>query len=140
MSILIRKARETDLPQAAAIYDRILDRQERGLTYVGWLRGVYPTLATAQAAFHNVRVDGALCQKVYSTDLLGLVLKHTDELFANDFTLALRLGNTGQLAVKTFAGVHADKVDVELAALAEHFANLLTFVLAQQAVVNNHAG
>ena len=49
---------------------------------------------TAQAAFHNVRVDGALCQKVYSTDLLGLVLKHTDELFANDFTLALRLGNT----------------------------------------------
>ena len=51
MSILIRKARETDLPQAAAIYDRILDRQERGLTYVGWLRGVYPTLATAQAAF-----------------------------------------------------------------------------------------
>ena len=35
MSILIRKARETDLPQAAAIYDRILDRQERGLTYVG---------------------------------------------------------------------------------------------------------
>ena len=95
---------------------------------------------TAQAAFHNVRVDGALCQKVYSTDLLGLVLKHTDELFANDFTLALRLGNTGQLAVKTFAGVHADKVDVELAALAEHFANLLTFVLAQQAVVNKHAG
>ena len=32
MSILIRKARETDLPQAAAIYDRILDRQDRGLT------------------------------------------------------------------------------------------------------------
>ena len=51
MSFSIRKARERDLSQAAAIYDRILDRQERGLTYVGWLRGVYPTLSTARAAF-----------------------------------------------------------------------------------------
>lgn len=51
MSFVIRKAQKADLPQAAAIYDRILDRQERGLTYVGWLRGVYPTLDTAQAAF-----------------------------------------------------------------------------------------
>ena len=51
MSFSIRKARERDLSQAAAIYDRILDRQERGLTYVGWQRGIYPTLATAQAAF-----------------------------------------------------------------------------------------
>ena len=51
MSFVIRKAQTADLPQAAAIYDRILDRQERGLTYVGWLRGVYPTLTTAQAAF-----------------------------------------------------------------------------------------
>ena len=40
MSFVIRKAQKADLPQAAAIYDRILDRQERGLTYVGWLRGV----------------------------------------------------------------------------------------------------
>ena len=51
MSYVIREAQEADLPQAAAIYDRILDRQERGLTYVGWLQGVYPTLSTARAAF-----------------------------------------------------------------------------------------
>ena len=47
---MIRKARLEDIPQVAAIYDRILDREERGEAAVGWARGVYPTEQTARAA------------------------------------------------------------------------------------------
>ena len=58
---------------------------------------------TAKAAFYDIRVNGALCQKVYRTDLLCFFLKDADEFFANDFALMLRLGNSGQLAVVTIA-------------------------------------
>ena len=34
----------------AVIYDRILDREERGGASTGWIRGVYPTADTARAA------------------------------------------------------------------------------------------
>lgn len=47
---MIRKAAERDIPQVAAIYERILDQEDAGLAFVGWERGVYPTAATARAA------------------------------------------------------------------------------------------
>lgn len=46
----IRKGRPEDIPAVAAIYDRILAEEEAGRASVGWVRGVYPTRATAQAA------------------------------------------------------------------------------------------
>ena len=46
----IRKAVPADIPQVAAIYDRILTEEENGLAVIGWVRGVYPTRATAQEA------------------------------------------------------------------------------------------
>lgn len=46
----IRSGREGDIPQIAAIYDRILRDEEEGRRTVGWIRGVYPTEATAREA------------------------------------------------------------------------------------------
>lgn len=45
-----RKAAAGDLDAIAAIYDRIHTREEAGETCVGWVRGIYPTRATAEAA------------------------------------------------------------------------------------------
>lgn len=46
----IRKAEAQDVASIAAIYEEIIAAQETGDTFVGWVRGVYPTEATAQAA------------------------------------------------------------------------------------------
>lgn len=47
----IRKAVEADIPAVAAIYDAILDWEERQpVTVIGWLRGIYPTEDIARAA------------------------------------------------------------------------------------------
>lgn len=50
---IIRKAAEQDVPAVAAIYDAILDREEAGLSTVGWIRGVYPTAETAREALES---------------------------------------------------------------------------------------
>lgn len=46
----IRRGTEGDIPQIAAIYDRILQSEERGERAIGWIRGVYPTESTAREA------------------------------------------------------------------------------------------
>lgn len=44
----IRKAAPADIPQIAAIYDRVLAEEESGRATTGWIRGVYPTEQTAR--------------------------------------------------------------------------------------------
>ncbi len=39
----IRKGKPEDIPQIAAIYDRILTEEEAGRAVTCWIRGVYPT-------------------------------------------------------------------------------------------------
>lgn len=46
----IRKGTEADILRVSGIYDRILDREEKGLAVIGWIRGVYPTEQTAREA------------------------------------------------------------------------------------------
>lgn len=46
----IRKATAADIPTIADIYERIHDAEADGRLTTGWLRGVYPTEATARAA------------------------------------------------------------------------------------------
>lgn len=43
----IRKGTLADIPQIAAIYDRLLTQEECGKAVIGWMRGVYPTERTA---------------------------------------------------------------------------------------------
>ena len=47
----IHKASKADIPAVCAIYDAIHTAEEAGLTTIGWVRGVYPTIDTAQAAY-----------------------------------------------------------------------------------------
>lgn len=48
-----RKAAEVDIPAITAIYDHTHDLEERGETTIGWIRGVYPTRKTAEAALER---------------------------------------------------------------------------------------
>ena len=50
--MMIRLAKETDLPAVAAIYEAILDQEDAtGNHYTGWQRGAYPTADTARSIF-----------------------------------------------------------------------------------------
>lgn len=49
----IRLAIRDDLAAICQIYEEIFDREEAGIGRVGWLRGQYPTLQTAQRALEN---------------------------------------------------------------------------------------
>ena len=45
--MLVRKAVPADIPAVTAIYEALLDREERDELSTGWTRGVYPTEQTA---------------------------------------------------------------------------------------------
>ncbi len=65
MSIIFRKAIHTDLDAVAAIYRRIHDEEEAGRAVIGWIRGIYPERATAEAALQRgdlyvEELDGAV--------------------------------------------------------------------------------
>lgn len=53
MSIQIRRATRADIGAICEIYDQIHASAERGETYTGWMRGVYPVRATAEAALER---------------------------------------------------------------------------------------
>ena len=48
--MMIRKATARDIPAVADIYERIHDAEGSGKITTGWLRGVYPTEATARSS------------------------------------------------------------------------------------------
>ncbi|WP_108831534.1 GNAT family N-acetyltransferase [Aedoeadaptatus coli] len=50
---MIRKAVYSDLDAVVTIYNEILQLQEDGAITVGWIRGVYPTRATAEEALRR---------------------------------------------------------------------------------------
>ena len=50
---MVRKATHTDISAVTEIYNRIHDQEEQGLTTIGWIREIYPTEATAQAAYEK---------------------------------------------------------------------------------------
>lgn len=50
---MIRKATAADIPAISAIYEDIHTQEEAGQAVIGWIRGVYPTEETAQAALER---------------------------------------------------------------------------------------
>lgn len=52
-NIVIRKATSADLTGIEQVYDRTHTAEEQGLTTIGWKRGIYPTLQTAQDALRR---------------------------------------------------------------------------------------
>lgn len=49
----VQKAQKSDIDGIEKIYDRIHDSEEQGLSTIGWIRGVYPTRKTAEAALER---------------------------------------------------------------------------------------
>ena len=47
---MIRKANMNDIHKIVEIYDKILSNEEKGLTTIGWIRGVYPSINSANEA------------------------------------------------------------------------------------------
>lgn len=50
---MIRKAAKTDLEAVVRIYEEIIAEEEKGNCCIGWVRGIYPTRETAEAALQN---------------------------------------------------------------------------------------
>ena len=46
--MIIRKATLEDLNKITAIYNAIHDQEEQGITTIGWVRTIYPTVETAK--------------------------------------------------------------------------------------------
>ena len=70
-------------------------------------------------------------------DFMSLFVEHVDEAFADDFALALRVGDAFQLAEELFGSVDADNVQSEALIVVEYVAEL---VFAQHSVVYKDAG
>ena len=50
---MIRKAEQRDLDAVDRLYQEIHDAEEAGLITTGWIRGIYPTRASAEAALER---------------------------------------------------------------------------------------
>ncbi|MNS62223.1 hypothetical protein D3C72_952770 [compost metagenome] len=109
--------------QAAHVVVR-LDR--RGLARLG------------AGGFDDVGVDRALGQPLGALLLAGLFLEHFDEFAADDLALGFGVGDAGQLAHELRGGI--DVNDLHAHVFGEGLHDLLAFVQAQQAVVDEHAG
>lgn len=64
--MLIRKAAIEDIDEIEALYDEIHTAEESGALTIGWIRGIYPTRATAEQALQRddlfvLEEDGTLC-------------------------------------------------------------------------------
>ena len=51
--MFIRKAERHDLDAVEALYEAVHDAEEAGMQTIGWIRGVYPVRATAEAALER---------------------------------------------------------------------------------------
>ena len=70
--MMIRKATASDIDAIEKIYDDIHTAEENGGQSIGWIRGVYPVRATAEAALNRddlfVLEDGG---KIYGTGIIN---------------------------------------------------------------------
>lgn len=63
---MLRPAAEQDIPAIARIFDELIDEEECGNITTGWIRGVYPTVQTAEDGVRSGEMvvaedDGSVC-------------------------------------------------------------------------------
>ena len=76
---MIRKAAAPDIDAVEKIYDELHQAEEEGTTTIGWLRGIYPVRATAEAALDRgdlfsmrVRPGSTRCRRTRSASCIPL--------------------------------------------------------------------
>ncbi len=82
----------------------------------------------------DVRPDGTLGQELDAFEFAGFVGEDVDELFPDDVSLLLGVGDTGEKVEEAVDRVDIDEVRLHL--VAEDFDDLLGFAFAKQAVVD----
>ena len=85
----------------------------------------------------DVGVQRALGQEIHMRNLFGFLIENLNEGMADDLTLLLRIIHTLQAGKETFGSVHDSKIEIQV--VTEKMADLLDFVLTQQAVVHEDA-
>ena len=88
--------------------------------------------------FDHVRIDGALRQPFRVLEFGGLFLEHLDEQIADGLALALGILDTVERLEKTCLGIDADNMHAHVFGEGRH--DLIAFLMAQQSVVDEHAG
>ncbi len=88
--------------------------------------------------FNHIRIDGALGQPIDVFEFGGFIIEHIDEGVADDLALGFGVVHAVELAEELVFGVDADHLHAHVT--GEHFHDLVAFVFAQQAVVDEHAG
>ena len=89
----------------------------------------------------HIGVDGALSKVGHALKLGSFPLEHLDEGLPNNLPLTLRIAFPSQLAEELSLRIHANDVQGEavIGGLAEGLHNLIPFLQAKQAVVDEHA-
>ena len=88
--------------------------------------------------FDDIRIDRSLHEKVDGTDLLGFFLKDANELAADDLPLRFGIGHSGEQVEEPICRIDAAYVQVKI--VSKNRQHFFEFVLAQQAVVDEHSG
>ncbi len=86
----------------------------------------------------HVGIQGTLCQKVDTFQLLRLFLKNLDEQITDGFALLFGIGNIRKHFQKTLTSV--DHLQGNLEIIAEYSSHLLRFAKAQQTVIHKNTG
>ena len=99
--------------------------------------------AVASAAFHDVWVNrplGHVFKATFVGQLLRFRAEDFDEKGPDDFALLFRIAHALELFKISFPGVDPDEVQIEIALRSKHRFDLVAFILAHQAVIDEHAG
>ena len=94
--------------------------------------------AVGAARLDHVGVERPLHEPVHVAELARLVLEDADELLADDHALALRIGDACELGDEAL--LRLDVHERHVVEAVERLDHLLGLALAQQAVVDEHAG
>ena len=94
-------------------------------------------VAVLGAGLDDVGVEGSLGEEFGVLDFGRLGFEGGDEFCADDFSFLLRVGNACKFREELFRPVNDAQVDVEV--VAEGGDDLLAFVFAKQAVIDEYA-
>lgn len=90
------------------------------------------------AAFHHVRIEGALNEEFHVVQLVCFFLEGVDEFRADDLAFLFRFGDALEEGHEMFRCIHMDEVHVEF--VLERFHYLFRFAETEEAVIDEYAG
>ena len=93
---------------------------------------------SAKTTLYHIWIDGSLCKKINSTDLLSLFFKDTDKFLTNDLTLRFRLSNSRKFIIISLLCIHTDKIQVKLSIRTKYTLNLIALVFTKKAMIYKH--